>query len=387
MASNAAASGTGYYAGHAPRVDAVHVPIAAPKCATVEDLVALSARRSEGGAAACEGDAAANAAAARPVLKSSEWNALSGSWHWEERDETAWLLSTLQSRLLALAPAEGRNGASARVTSVEMEDGGHAEVCVRKAKKIVTFELALTIAWAGECESGRGVMRVSGKQRLADVVEDDGGGSDSAHVGVLRNARALRRRRRARRGSARRGGRRLRARRRSGGARAAPLLALPLVPREPPSLSQHLPHREVRGLRHIVRRFAFLRTYERIRTCVEELLHHIAVTALRRELERSGALLSTLRVYPLRSARRQQRRHHRAVALPRGERERRDAVHRLGVHVRTRSDEQLHEARVPHPRRYVQRCPPQLVRRVHRRRRQHRLRVAAVAAPRSRKHD
>jgi hypothetical protein len=180
MASNAAASGTGYYAGHAPRVDAVHVPIAAPKCATVEDLVALSARRSEGGAAACEGDAAANAAAARPVLKSSEWNALSGSWHWEERDETAWLLSTLQSRLLALAPAEGRNGASARVTSVEMEDGGHAEVCVRKAKKIVTFELALTIAWAGECESGRGVMRVSGKQRLADVVEDDGGGSDSS---------------------------------------------------------------------------------------------------------------------------------------------------------------------------------------------------------------
>ena len=167
QAANAAAAGTGYYAGHAPRVDAVHVPIAAPKSATAADLVALSARRSVGGAVA-------SGAAA------SEWNALSGSWHWEERDETAWLLSTLRARLTALPPAEGRKGATAHVAAVEMDDGSHAEVSVRKAKKIVTFELALTVTWAGECESGSGGMRVSGEQRLADVVEDDGGGSDSS---------------------------------------------------------------------------------------------------------------------------------------------------------------------------------------------------------------
>lgn len=172
---SSASAGTGYYAGHAPRVDSVHVPIAPPKTATAADLESLASKTAgpseEGGA----------------TLRSSEWNALSGSWHWEERDETAWFLGTLRERLIALPPVEGKDSALVRVASVEMKEGGNCAVNVRKGKKIVTFDLSLTIGWAGSCVVGRAagvdaapVVRVEGEQRLTDVCEDDSGGSDSS---------------------------------------------------------------------------------------------------------------------------------------------------------------------------------------------------------------
>jgi len=106
------------------------------------------------------------------ATEASKWNV--NNWHWENKDWSSWAKDRLTELLTAVSVKVAGGAGTITVSEVSKVEGD-AYTNIRKGKKMVGFDIKISLSWKGVLRDGDGtdICTAQGTAKVPNLCEDE----------------------------------------------------------------------------------------------------------------------------------------------------------------------------------------------------------------------